>query len=59
MWYVWTTEEVKFCWANLRETEKLIDRVVDGVIKSTLKKSIGMVWTGFVCLRIGRGDGVL
>ena len=47
-----------FWWGNLRERDHLEDLAVDG---SILLKWIldGRAWTGLICLRIGKGGGLL
>ena len=48
-------------WEDLRERDNLQDISVDEriILKYTLKKYDGMVWSEFICLRTETGGGLL
>jgi hypothetical protein len=49
-----------FWWENQKEMDQQEDRDVSGriILRSILEKQDGVMWTGFIWLRIGTG-GVL
>jgi hypothetical protein len=54
-------EAYRFWWKNLRERDLLEILGVDGriIIKRILKKSVGSLCVGFVCLKIRTDGGFL
>jgi hypothetical protein len=63
MQHVWGKREVHtgFWWGDLRESDHLRDRGVDGriILKWIFKKWDVVAWTGLSWLRIGTGGGLL
>jgi len=63
MWRVWGRSEAYtgFCWGNLKERDHLGDPGVGWriILRWTIRKWDVGVWTGYSCLRIGTGGGLL